>query len=209
MRTYYDEKLNGLERQVCSMADLNMQSSGAVCRYLKEQQTGLAADMKDNCIQIEQLYAQMDREILLLLMREQPVASDLHRIAMLQGVSLDCRRIGQQLAELARLADPGLDAKSRAVIVPLAEQAEIMLEQAASCLAQHSVSEAEKAIAEDERADSLFEAVRIWLSQQNSPVSQEQAADLLLSAKYLERICDHAEAAARKVFRFCKPEQTF
>lgn len=139
----------------------------------------------------------IESKCLWLIAREQPVASDLRRITTALKIVTDMERIGDHAADIAeqtlRIADRNAFAES-GHIPQMATAAIEMVHDAVTAYVNYDVELAKATEAKDDVVDNYFnlikqELVTIFSSQ---PQNLDHAIDLLLIAKYLERIADHA-----------------
>jgi phosphate transport system protein len=138
-----------------------------------------------------------------LLLREQPVAGDLRQITAAQRMITDMERIGDQaadIAELTRFID-NLELIKGIPIDAMAKAAAKMLTDSVDAFVAADLEKAYAVMAYDDVVDELFSQVKTELI---SLVSKDNRAgetylDLLMIAKYLERIGDHAQNIAEWV----------
>jgi phosphate transport system protein len=203
MRDSYRRQLEALHTELIRMGALCEEAiSGAV--------TGLIEKNPDLRAGVEQLERDIDfkeREIeslcVRLLLREQPVAGDLRQITAAQGMICDMERIGDQAADIATLAERMEDgaATSGVHIAEMARAAVKMLTDSVDSFVEGDVEKARGVLEYDDVVDGLFTKikdeliVRITGDSQTAP----QCFDLLMIAKYLERIGDHATNIAEWV----------
>ncbi|MBR2310190.1 MAG: phosphate signaling complex protein PhoU, partial [Oscillospiraceae bacterium] len=131
-----------------------------------------------------------------LLLRQQPVASDLRMISTALKLITDMERIGDHAADISELAImlrdlPQMNSNS---LREMAVQTSTMLIRSVEAYVEQDEEKARAVIRQDDVVDDLFVTVKsemIEAIRQNSDFS-EAAADLLMAAKYFERIGDHA-----------------
>lgn len=206
MRLEYDRKLTALEQMVRTLAHTPQESFHAVQDCLQQQSIRPLAGMAHLVRQAEDLFREIDRNHLLLILKEQPVASDLRTITLMQSCAMDLMRICAQLRELSRLlTETGLQEAS-GLLLPMACQVRAMVNDAVACVNSRSVSKAARVIGEDDRIDSMFADVRQKLVSKEAGETRAQSVSLLLEAKYLERIADQAQHMAENVQACCIPD---
>ena len=148
-----------------------------------------------------------EREIeslcLKLLLTQQPVASDLRLISAALKMITDMERIGDQASDIAEIIGflngrIGTDAQ---YICQMAVAAMRMVTESVEAYVKRDVAMAEATIQHDDVVDDLFLKVKESLIQMISenPKDGEYALDLLMIAKYFERIGDHATNIAEWV----------
>jgi phosphate transport system protein len=165
------------------------------------------ADLREKVWELEREIDMKEREIeslsVNLLLREQPVAGDLRRITAAQRMITDMERIGDQAADIAELSRYIVNVETIKGI-PIAEMAAAAAKMLTDSVDAFVASDLEKAysvIAYDKVVDDFFIKVKtrlVSLVAENSEYS-EAYIDLLMIAKYLERIGDHAQNIAEWV----------
>lgn len=155
-----------------------------------------------NAIELERELDSQERTVeslcLKLILEQQPVAGDLRLISSALKMITDMERIGDQAADIAELA---MRLRGQAFIKPLthlpqmAQQTIEMVTGSVDAFIQKDLKKAEDVWKMDDNVDSFFDIIKselIRLIQRNAE-NGEQAVDLLMIAKYFERIGDHAQ----------------
>ena len=127
---------------------------------------------------------------------QQPVASDLRKISSALKIVTDMERIGIQAGDIGEMILTGETDLSDSQI-PLKEMAEEtvrMLKDSMKAFLREDLDLARQTMARDDRVDSLFLEIKRELSEK--PGKDGSAIDLVIIAKYYERIGDHAENIA-------------
>lgn len=196
MRAEYDRQLRELEEELFDMGSMCQQAvafSGAVLiggdETLREQVCSLEMEIDKKDRQIENICTG-------LLLRQTPVAGDLRFVSAALKIVSDMERIGDQAADIAEL--------SRYISKkPLLEKVHIsdiccvvmnMVTDSVEALVKKDEILARKVIGDDDIADELFVRIKeelVSLIQENRTEPQE-ILDLLMAAKYFERVGDHA-----------------
>lgn len=149
----------------------------------------------------------MERDIetlcLKLLLRQQPVAGDLRQISAALKMITDMERIGDQAEDIAEII-AFLNGRSGAEcgdIDKMAKAATKMVTNSIEAFVKRDVELAKEVIAQDDIVDDYFNRVKQDLIERISsdPSDGEFALDLLMIAKYFERIGDHATNIAEWV----------
>ena len=130
-------------------------------------------------------------------------AGDLRRISAAMKMISDMERIGDQAADIAELA-PYIVQKNlsgRVKIVDMARAAVGMVTDSVEAFVRSDLALAEKVIEEDDAVDALFDQIKEEIIEQirRQDVDAKVSMDLLMAAKYLERIGDHAVNVAEWV----------
>ena len=196
MRSRYDEELKNLHGALIDMgAMIESAISGAITalenRDIQKAKNIIAYD--------EEIDAQerlIEEMCMKLLLRQQPVARDLRMISTALKLITDMERIGDHAADISELAImlrdlPQMNSNS---LREMAVQTSTMLISSVEAYVEQDGEKARAVIRQDDVVDDLFVTVKsemIEAIRQNSDFS-EAAADLLMAAKYFERIGDHA-----------------
>ena len=202
MRDRYEEQLRLLNRELMEMGALCEESIACAVKYLKENKP----EMKQSAEECEKQIDSMERDIealcMRLLMHEQPLATDFRLITAALKMISDMERIGDHAEDIVEIGGyiAGTDMQLREHISEMAKSAVDMLTKSINSYIQRDAKLAQAVILMDDTVDELF----IQLKQKlTSVISNEEKAgsvlDLLMIAKYFERIGDHAENIAEWV----------
>lgn len=203
MRSRFDEQLALLNRELIEMGSLCEEVIALASRALTEGERELAAKVAPLDEEIDQKERAIESLCLKLLLQQQPVARDLREISSALKMISDLERIGDQAADIAeltrfmRLPDgPGrqrIEEMSKAVIR--------MVTDSVDSFVKRDLELAREVCREDDQVDDLFNQVKkelIGLIAADAD-SGELWLDLIMVAKYLERIGDHATNVAEWV----------
>jgi phosphate transport system protein len=161
-------------------------------------------------IALEEEINRYERDIealcLKLILQQQPVARDLRQISSALKMITDMERIGDQaldIAEIARLGNvqAGKNDVSMAIVQKMALAAIGMVTDSINAYVQQNMELARQVVADDDKVDELFDEEKRQLAADlaDGSVMAESMIDLLMVAKYLERIGDHAVNIAQWV----------
>ena len=203
MRSHFDEQLALLNKELIEMGALCEEVIELASRALAEGNKSLAVQIAPIDAQIDQKERTIESMCLRLLLQQQPVAKDLRQISAALKMITDMERIGDQAADIAeltrfvRLPDgPGrqrIEEMSKAVIR--------MVTDSVDSFVKRDLELAREVCREDDQVDDLFNQVKkelIGLIAADAD-SGELWLDLIMVAKYLERIGDHATNVAEWV----------
>lgn len=150
----------------------------------------------------EKMFGDMQRAIesqcLFLITKQQPIACDLRVVTATLKVVTDIERVGDHVADMAelvlRLNMAELSSYSHH-LPTMIEAAKVMLHDAVEAFFGRNIEAAEKVIASDDVVDNLFNKVKEDLIAflKNEGKDADECIDILMLAKYLEKIGDHAE----------------
>ena len=136
-----------------------------------------------------------------LLLQQQPVARDLRQISAALKMITDLERIGDQAEDIAEIVISGQVNEGEELLRDMAASTIKMVTESVDAYVKHDTMLAEKVIAEDDIVDDWFDRVKHTLIRRmtTDPGEGERAVDLLMIAKYFERIGDHAVNVAQWV----------
>lgn len=196
MRKTFDEQLEQLHINLIKMGSLCEEAISLSAKMILESEEGL----KSKIMPLEEEIDHMEREIetrcMRLLLQQQPVARDLRAISAALKMISDMERIGDQAADIAELA-PYLAGKPGQELLPIGEMARatvVMVTDSVEAYVKNNLTLARQVMQEDDEVDALFLKLKESLTDliRRSEIGAETALDLLMAAKYFERIGDHA-----------------
>ena len=203
MRNRFDRQLLRLNDELIIMGALCEEAISAAAKYLAEGDESL----KENIIETDRQIDGKERDIedlcMRLLLCQQPVAKDLRTVSSALKMISDMERIGDQASDIAEIA--GFVTKSgigsKVHIADMARATIKMVTESIESFVKKDVSAAESVIKHDDVVDGLFEEVKNELisAVKDETDNAEALLDLLMIAKYFERIGDHAENIAEWV----------
>ena len=202
MRTTFLEQLEQLNVELIRMGALCEEAISAGTKALLEGDRKLGAQASDLEQEIDHKEQDIESLCMKLLLRQQPVASDLRAVSAAMRMISDMERIGDQAADIAEIAR---DIESRELCgqVPIAEMAKAAVEMvtdSVDAFVRGDESLAHAVIVGDDRVDDLFLQMRAKLIQLISAGENGSVClDLMMVAKYFERIGDHSVNVAQWV----------
>ncbi len=203
MRKTFDDQLMQLNREMISMGALCENVIAMAAKSLLEGDTGLAQKVPVTDAEIDQKEREIESMCLKLLLQQQPVARDLRIISSALKMITDMERIGDQSADIAEIVTmANISASDDTLhIGNMARAAIKMVTGAVDAFVSRDVKAAVAVIQYDDVVDDLFNKVKHELIAMfgTSPEKGEYALDLLMIAKYFERIGDHAANIAEWV----------
>ena len=203
MRNKFDEQLNTLNNELITMGALCEEAIASAVKLLTEN----APEMKENTIETDKQIDRKEKEIetlcMRLLLQQQPVASDLRVISSALKIISDMERIGDQASDIAEMADYAREGgvQSKIHIADMAAATIKMVTESVDSFVKKDINLARAVIKHDNIVDSLFDKLKSELiaAVQQRTANAETLIDLLMIAKYFERIGDHAENIAEWV----------
>lgn len=202
MRIRFNEQLELLNVELIKMGALCEQAISAAAKALLEGDAALRQEVLATEHEINQKERQIESLCLKLLLQQQPVASDLRVISSALKMISDMERIGDQAADIAEITRDfnGESLIRRIPIGAMAQSTIHMVTDSIDSFVRKDLELARQVIDADDQVDGLFAQVRrelIDLIGQGD--SGEGCVDLLMIAKYFERIGDHAVNIAQWV----------
>ena len=204
MRNRFDEQLSLLNHELLEMGALVESSIRSATTALVNQdvEAALASIAADK--DVDQAERDIESLCLKLLLQQQPVARDLRLISSALKMITDMERIGDQASDISEIviylsSEPYI--KQLEHLPLMAEKAIRMVTAALDAYVRKDVKLAQEVMEMDDEIDSLFTTVKNELITliRGDAAAGSQAIDLLMIAKYYERIGDHAQNIAEWV----------
>lgn len=196
MREYYTAQLETLNTNMIQMGALCEDAISAAIQSLLEDDRTIAKKVADTELEIDQMERDIERQCMRLLLMQQPVATDLRVVSSALRMIADLERIGDQAFDIADITKSGSfqGFSGKVHIKEMAKAAIHMVTDSVDSYVKQDVQLAKRVTEEDDVVDELFLKVRRKLAEliHTDQNASEQALDLLMIAKYLERIGDHA-----------------
>ena len=196
MRSRFDQQLELLNRELIEMGALCEEVIALASRALTEGEPDLAAQVAPLDAEIDRKEREIETLCLRLLLQQQPVARDLRQISAALKMITDMERIGDQAEDIAEIIAcmNGRTAENRELLRSMSLAVIRMVTESVDAYVRRDTELAEKVIADDDIVDGDFDQVKAALIQKiaGHPEEGGYALDLLMIAKYFERIGDHA-----------------
>ena len=204
MRTKLDEQLEKLNVALITTGALCEDAISTAAKALLENDMELAAKVKPIELEIDQREREIESLCMRLLLQQQPVAGDLRQISSALKMITDLERIGDQTSDIAELLpylQQGDITFSKVHIKEMAEATIKMVTDSIESFVRQDLPLAHSVMEYDSVVDNLFTKVKNELIQliAENRESGEFCLDLLMVAKYFERIGDHAVNVAEWV----------
>jgi len=204
MRSRLEEQLAQLNDSLIEMGSVVEKAISNATKALIEQDTQMAKRIIDSDDEIDNMEKEIERLCLKLILQQQPVASDLRLVSAILKIITDLERVGDHATDISELALYLADEtyiKKLEVIELMAIVTMRMVKESIEAFVRRDIELARKVITEDDEVDNLFLAVKKELIDLiNKNVGNgDQALDLMMIAKYYERIGDHATNVAEWV----------
>ena len=204
MRNRFEEQLHTLNHELLEMGALIERAIRSATDALVKQDVEAALQAIAVDKEVDQAERDIESLCLKLLLQQQPVARDLRLISSALKMITDMERIGDQASDIAELViylskEPYI--KELTHLPQMAENAIRMVTGALDAYVRKDVVLAQQVMAMDDAIDALFATVKDELIAliRHDASAGSQAIDLLMIAKYYERIGDHAQNIAEWV----------
>ena len=197
MRKTFDAELLELGEQLTVMANQVQNSIDVVTRSLTSGDAAAARSVIEQTASLDQMERDIENHCLTLLLRQQPVARDLRTISTALKMVTDLQRIGDQcanIAEISLLLQQQKQDRTLLDIRTMSQKASVMVKRSIFAYVNRDDEAARAVIALDDEIDEFFRTIKgelVELIVENREAA-DQAIDLIIIAKYLERIADHA-----------------
>ncbi|HBE88989.1 MAG TPA: phosphate transport system regulatory protein PhoU [Elusimicrobia bacterium] len=205
MQRHFDEELQDLKGAVMRMASLARQALMKAVEALKGRDPAAAREVMGSDAELDALELEIDERCLDLIARHQPMARDLRFITTAIRLNAELERIGDLAVDVAQRA---LDLSGKPLLKPLvdiprlAELAARMTGEATEAFVNGDAELARKVVLSDPEADGLKRAVEKELVEDymmKDGSTADRAVPLLLAARHLERVADHAVSMAEDI----------
>jgi phosphate transport system protein len=196
-RTYFDKELETLKLDLIKMADLVIKNIHQSLSIFLEMNALSANDLIKKDSEVNDYEYQIEKECMRIILREQPVAKDLRLITSVLKMITDLERIGDHAVDIAKLTifmektNEPFDVDEVQDMVNVSEN---MIKNAVESFVNHDLNMAQSVIQKDDIVDKAFYKVREIVAQglKEQTIDSDYALYLMMVAKYLERIGDHA-----------------
>ena len=212
MERHFDLELADLKKNIVAMGTLAQEAIHKSIEALKTREKGLAKSVIDDDVNIDRLELRIDEKCIDLIARYQPMAKDLRLITTGMKINAELERIADLAVDIAQrtleLADKPL-LKPLIDIPKLTAVAQNMITMAIESFVKGDIELAKRVVLSDPEADRLRNAIQEELINDymvKDGATAPRAVQLLLIARFLERICDHTTNIAENVIYMVQAE---
>ena len=193
MATHFERQLEELHVQIITM--------GSLCE--KVISLSNRAIRGDDCVweifdtdrEIDTKEREIENHCMRILLHQQPVAKDLREVSAALKMISDMERIGDQASDIADITKflENSELTQHVHIQQMAESAMSMLTESIDAFVRKDLLLARKVMKEDNTVDDLFNQIKLEVIQEiaQNPDEGELCVDMMMIAKYFERIADH------------------
>lgn len=204
MRSKFDEQLKKLNEEMIKMGIMIEENIQKAIEALIKSDVELAKEIMELDALVDKKQRDIESICFNLLIQQQPVAKDLRAITAAMKMVTDMERIGDHAADISEttiMLSKSDRVMNYETITKMAAESSAMLIQSIDAFTEKDNEKAKAVIAHDDIVDELFCKVKAELIELLKSDSKrgEQEIDMLMIAKYLERIGDHATNIAEWV----------
>jgi phosphate transport system protein len=212
MERHFDVELDDLKKSIIEMGTLAQAAIARSIEALRTRKRELAKNVINDDAVIDALELRIDEKCVDLIARYQPMASDLRLITTGMNINAELERIADLAVDIAQRTLELVDSpllKPLVDIPKLAEVAQSMIGRAIESFVAGDIEMAKRVVLSDPEADALRNAIQEELINDymvKDGTTAPRAVQLLLIARFLERICDHATNIAENVIYLVQAE---
>lgn len=204
MREKYNEELKELNASLVEMGKLCKEAILKDVDALADEKPGDLDDIREVSDSIVKKQEAIENLCYRLILTEQPVASDLRNISSASKAIVDMQRIGVNALDIAEIVPYVADSplKTQVPILMMADAASYMVSKSVEAFVDKNTELADSVIKYDDTVDDLYDEVKTSVIEAIRNNKKNEAAsgiDILMIAKYFERMGDHAESIAHLV----------
>ena len=206
IRKQYDSDLESLKTALVEMGQNAAEAVENALEALCTADTAAAQKIVQGDDRINNMERDIEHRCMTLLLRQQPVASDLRKVSTALKMVTDVERIGDQASDIAELVLHLHSKSTDAVgvledILKMGDDVLKMVKRSIAAYVQVDLAVAAEVIAHDDVIDAAFARISSEIAQYIAarPTEAETALDLFMVTKYLERLGDHAVNVAEWV----------
>ena len=201
----FDQELAQLKRCIGEMGELAVDQLTKALDALDRRDIGLAEEVIAADQPIDDLELAVEWQATQVIVKRQPMASDLRQIMVAIRIASDLERIGDLAKNLAKRTRALSDAIAPSAVAGVRRMGELALEQLNGVLDAYARDDAEKAVEiwrSDEDIDTVYNSVfrELLTYMMEDPRTIGQATHLMFAAKNMERIGDHCTNIAENVY---------
>lgn len=196
-RTTFINELNQLKENVADMATRVEKNYETLFETYEKKEKAAIEKIVAVDKDINRRQREIESECLFLITKQQPIVSDLRAVTASLKVVTDIERVGDHVADIAELLIR-MDMKELSAysvhLNPMIGETRDMLRMAVDAFTGRNKEEAQEVIQKDDVVDELFNAVKndVIESLKKEIRDADECVDILMIAKYLEKIGDHA-----------------
>ncbi len=192
MRELYNAQLEQLANELIAMGALCENAISMAIKSFIDAEADLVDKTRACEVMIDEKNAEIERLCLKLLLKQAPVATDFRMISSALKMITDLERIGDQAADIAELSAYTGGSIITEELRTMANEVIGMVTNAVDSFVRKDEAVARAVMAHDDVVDGIFETVKAQIIASIKADEAEANIDMMMIAKYLERIADHA-----------------
>lgn len=203
MRNKFDEQLKSLHTELIKMGCLCEAAIANAAKALQHKDEEIVKNILETENDIDQKERDIEGLCMKLLLQQQPVATDLRTVSAAMKMVSDMERIGDQASDIAEItkyitSDSVFEDINMSA---MASETVKMVTESINSFVKSDLESARKVVKSDDIIDDMFRDIKVKLVRyiHSNPENGEHCLDLLMIAKYFERIGDHAANIAEWV----------
>ena len=204
MERHFDEELKNLKQKLLAMADTAQDMIGLSVKALVERKESFAKEVFTLEDRVNHAEIEIEDEVLKLMALRQPAARDLRLLTAILKINNDLERVADQAVNVAEISNYLLKEAPLKPLIDIPHMAELsqrMIKNAIEAFVTQNAALAQKVCENDDEVDRLNEQVfrELLTYMMENSKSITRAVDLILVARNLERVADHATNIAEDV----------
>jgi phosphate transport system protein len=209
VREKFELELNSVHEQFLLLSNLSITTLNKSIDALLNHDVDISLSIIENDIHINRLEEEINDRVILLLAKQQPVATDLRRLIVLIKAAHDMERVGDYAVNIAKEAIRIGKAEFVPTIKNIEEMRKLtigMLTDVMKAFIDENIEEARKIAELDDKVDNLYGQTiqQLLLVGSENPKLLSQVTQLSFVCRYLERSADHATNIAEQLFYLVK-----
>jgi len=208
--THFEQELSALKNTLLTMASHAESAVKQAVDAVVARDYELAMRVRNGDAVIDRFEIEVD-ETAIRLLAKAPLAGDLRLIAVTMKISQNLERVGDEATKIAKRARDLSQEAPLKLVVPIPQLADLalqMLHASLDAFVNQEPAAARALIPKDKQVDALNKDVHRQLANQmiDDPETIARCLNLMVVAKSLERIADHAKNVAEEVVYLCEAE---
>ncbi|MCR3905574.1 MAG: phosphate signaling complex protein PhoU [Tenericutes bacterium] len=191
------QSIEDLKKEVAQMADIALANLKEGLKAFKNTDLKLAKEVMDKDDEVDGFEEDIAKNALKIIWKEQPVASDLRLVTGILKLITDLERIGDHASDIAEMTLHLEDNRNQRMLPLTSKMAEIveqMVLSSINALVKVDEKQAQEVIDRDDEVDDLFQQLIVKMTKEmkEDKLDPNEAIYVLMVAKYIERVGDHA-----------------
>lgn len=204
MRVIFNEEMKAVASNIERMAELVAKAMNNSGNALVNADIEAAQTVINNDAKLDALEANVIDQCLILLARQNPVATDLREVVATMRLAATFERMGDLASHVAQIArrdwpESAIPSQAKETVEKMVDFLHVLAGQLTDMLSNRDVNVADAIINGDDAMDKLHEDIFALVEGEDWSGTRKQLIDLVLLSRFMERIGDHSVAAARQV----------